>query len=261
LLGYLRNILLTAVATIVHHPSLYIRLQPQFRSLHPGHHPIEQAVRLFTASIFRLELVFLSCMPIASTPIALARPLPSRERPDDAGLQTLVSAPLPGTTSSPHEHHHGDVVAARGHAPAAHPRRSLGLPSRPAALEAAVLSPQPGTQELQLLGPQHEEERGRLLHSATHARVVAHRQPGRGHVEQPACRSEVRYCCPHPLHREANCGTNILCSSPQLATPRRSLFTSNLFQQLDTRGKWWLCIRTGGIRTGLTSIKQQQPPR
>lgn len=37
---------------------------------------------------------------------------------------------------------------------------------------------------------------------------------------------------------------NVLCSSPQLATPRRSLFTANLFQQLDTRGKL-LCDGVG----------------
>ena len=42
----------------------------------------------------------------------------------------------------------------------------------------------------------------------------------------------------YPLHGRPNSGTNSLCCSPQLVTPRRSLFTSNLFQQLDNRGKW-----------------------
>ena len=196
-------------------------------------------------------------MLIATIPpfiIPSSHPIPFREpiRPSKRSFR-----PLPGTTiasssssSSPQPNQypptndrHGDVLAPRRHAPAAH-SRPLGLPPRPAVQATVWRRPQHRTQELQLPRPQHEEEWGRLLHPAAHARIFAHNQSRCRHVEQPAHGPEVRNqpsrpCPAHPLPCSV-CGTNTLCCSPQLATPRRSLFTSNLFQQLDTKGKW-LC--------------------
>lgn len=76
----------------------------------------------------------------------------------------------------------------------------MGLHTRPAALEAAVLGTQLGTKELQLPGYEHEERQLRLLHAAASAGLVAYCQFGGRYVVKLACRPEV--CA--PLHRVSN---------------------------------------------------------
>jgi len=213
-----------------------------------------RAARLFTASIFRLELVFLSyCMLIVCTPAAESLLYSTSVKPT-ARKRSLSHTRCPARQAERAPRNHGDVIAPRSHAPAAS-TGSLGLSSRPPSVEAAVWSTQLGTQELQLQGHEHEEAEHGLLHAAAGAGVVTDGEPGRRHVVKPACRPEVHM----PLHRSYQMrSANCLCYSPQLATPRRSLFTSNLFQQVDTRGTWQCSWHARCINANV--LQQKEPP-
>lgn len=136
--------------------------------------------------------MLIGCTPAAS-PCVPPSALRSSPLSRDDGPQTLAIASVAqhDQVEPSHSSHHGDVLAARRHAPTANPW-SLGLPSR-SALEAFVWSTQLGTEELQLPGHEHEEAEHGLLRLAAHGpRFVAHGEPRRRHVLEPARRPEVR---------------------------------------------------------------------